>query len=56
MGSRRKEVKFAIVHDICLSFQLLFAALITVYAELELEESMTEMMTGHEVHEGGDLV
>jgi hypothetical protein len=33
-----------------------FAPLNTVYAELELEESVSELMTGHEVHDRGDLV
>jgi hypothetical protein len=31
-----------------------FAPLNTVDAELELEEPVSELMTGHEVHEGGD--
>jgi hypothetical protein len=33
-----------------------FTPLNTVHAELELEESVSELMTGHEVHEGGNLV
>jgi hypothetical protein len=33
-----------------------FTPLSTVYTELELEEPVSELMTGHEVHEGGDLV
>ncbi len=33
-----------------------FTPLNMVYSELELEESMSELMTGHEVHGGGDLV
>jgi hypothetical protein len=31
-----------------------FPPLNTIYAEFELEESMSELMTGHEVHDRGD--
>ncbi len=31
-----------------------FTPLNTIHAKLELEESMPELMPGHEVHEGGD--
>jgi hypothetical protein len=34
---------------------LRFTPLNTVHAELELEESVSELMTSYEVHEGGDL-
>jgi hypothetical protein len=33
-----------------------FPPLNTVYVELELEETVSELMTCHEVHDGGDLV
>jgi hypothetical protein len=33
-----------------------FSPLNTVNSELELEESVSELMTGHEVHDGGDKV
>jgi hypothetical protein len=33
-----------------------FTPLNTVYTDLELEEPVSELMTSHEVHDGGDLV
>jgi hypothetical protein len=42
-------------HSICYLFYC-FTPLNAVYAELELEESMSELMIGQEVHDMGDLV
>jgi hypothetical protein len=53
MEGRKLNFKFCMTfayHSTCY-----FAPLNAVYAELELEESVSELMTGHEVHSGGDL-
>ncbi len=42
-------------HSTCYLFYG-FTPLNTVFAELELEESMSELMTDHEVHDRGNLV
>jgi hypothetical protein len=54
MENRRKVVKVLIM-TFAYSSTCYFPPLNAVYAELELEESVSELMTGHEVHDGGDL-
>ncbi len=59
MENRRKSRKRSILtfayRSMCYLFYG-FPPLNTIYAEFELEESVSELMTGHEVHERGDLV
>jgi hypothetical protein len=56
--SRKSSKSFN--YDICLSSHVLFiygfTPLNTIYAELELEKSVSELMTGQEVHARSDLV
>ncbi len=51
-----RKLNFKLYMICAYRFTCYFTPLNTDYAELELEESMSVLMTGQEVHDRGDLV
>jgi hypothetical protein len=57
IGKRKeRSFNFHFCMTFAYRFTCYFAPLNTVHAKLELEESVSELMTGHEVHDSVGLV